>query len=393
MLVKGSNKPTAVNKVKDDLPPLPRLCPCKLQRKRTHRRTTPERSTDLLSTRISTQRDQDPPADQHVLSAQQDQRILDAEEDQRAEQMRAAQQRAEESGKSATPDPPSDVNASVLKRGTPEVDDSHSERSEKASAVSEHETDCHPLSASKPTVPVVSPSALFSKFSVMPQNHNDFDEFEQTPFPQRLTNSTKPGANKPAVGQTSQKRQTGALPSRSGSVPKRRKTDSARVKAAGAAAVTKSSFPARARPAISSLKMPPVDKSQPHISSFSTKLSSPVSKRSEDFIPCEPGSHGNPPASTSTDSPGSKCKGSRQSSSDADSLTSSSASKHLQSSEEPNRTGPGASAIGPKHTAEAMQDVRIEGGDRKGPSGPTPMKEDSDRIKACPLCQVKFSTV
>ena len=390
MLVKGSNQPTSVNKVKDDLPPLPRLCPCKLQRKGTRGRTTPKRSTDLLSTRISTQRDQDPPADQHVLGAQQAQC---AEEAQCAEQMRAAQQRAEESGKSAAPNPPSDVNASVLKRGTPEVDDPHSERSEKAPAASELETECHPLSASKPTVPVVSPSALFSKFSVMPQNHDDFDEFEETPFPQRLTNSTKPGANKPAVGQTSQKRRTGASPSRSGPVPKRRKTDSARGKAAGAAAVTKSAFPARVRPAISSSKMPPMDKPQPHISSFSTKLSSPVSKRSEDFVPCEPGSHGNPPASTSTDSPGGKRKGSRQSSSDADSLTSNSTSKHLQSSEEPNQTGSGASAVGPKHTAEATQDMRMEGGDRKGLSGPTSVKEDGDRLKACPLCQVKFSTV
>ena len=393
MFVKGSNKPTTVNKVKDDLPPLPRLCPCKLQRKRTLRRTTPERSADLLSTRISTQRDQDAPADQHVLSAQQDQHILDAEEDQHAEQMRAAQQRAEESGKSATPNPPSDVNASVLKRSTPDVDDLHSGRSEKASAGSKHETVAHPLSTSKPTVPVVSPSALFSKFSTMPQNRDDFDEFEETPFPQRLANSTKPGANKPAGGQTSQKRQTGAPPSRSSSVPKRRKTDCARVKAAGAAAATKSTFPARARPTVSSSKMPPVDKFQPHISSFSTKLSSPVSKRSEGFVPCEPGSHGNPPASTSTDSPGGKHKGSRQCNSDANSLTSNSTSKRLQSSEEPNRTGSGASAVGPKHTAEATQDVRMEGGGRKGPGGPTSMKEDSDRIKACPLCQVKFSTV
>ena len=410
----------------DDLPPLPRLCPCKLQRKRKHRETSPEPFTGPVSPHSRAEQDENTPVDQHVLGAQEDQHAHSVEQNQHAhsvkqdqhahsveqnqhahsakqnqhahsaeqnqhahsveqnqhaEQALTAHQRPSDSIKSSMSGPLSAVNAPISKVKHPEMNESHAERSKRVSAGSKHETATCP-SVSKQTVSMVSSSTLFSKFSMMPRIHDDVDEFEETTFPQRLTNSTKIGSSKPTRGQTSQKRQIGASPSSSGTIAKRRKTDCTSIGTEGAS-VAKSFFPTRtsAKPQLSSSKMSTTDKSQPPISSFSTKPPSQVSQKSEDFISSEPGSLRNASVSTSVNALSSKHKVTTLSDFRAAPIGSVSASKRLQSREDPNQVG--ASAMEQKHEAFATQ-----GG---SPNGPT--AEESGRVTACPLCQVKFSTV
>ena len=280
-----------------ELPPLPKICPCHLQRRKKNRHTlgVSKVAEGLVNSTLQ---------DEQVLSVEPDENISSREHNQQIPHSSAISN-ADIGSDLATVRA---LNASVSKKeATPEIT-CVDVKSQRASLKSKTEFEGCSSNSRRP----VSSFRLFSTFSSPSCVSDDLNEFEDS---SRLTSSVTSVRQKTLAKQSLASLKRSAENSLTKvSAGKRRKTDSSTIGRKNIP-MTKALFPLRTKPIFSSAKTSSAGRLQTQISSVSTSSSSQDASNVSNDGSSGSGCHGKPSVSTSADTHCEQSKGMKESAS------------------------------------------------------------------------------